>query len=236
MEGGVITQAGSHEELLTSGTTFEQLMNAHRDAITVMGASHQDQEKCQEVGRVDNEQGHHGCDPTNKNSNEEICETGFAGQQLTPEEHTEMGNAGWELFLDYIIISKGLLLQFLSFIALIGSAAFLAAASYWLAIASEIPSIADLMLVGVYTALSLLSAAFIYIRSLLVAHHGLKASKAFFSSFTSAIFNAPMSFFDSTPVGRILTRVSCVIYMYVRLEELKLYMDFKILYKSTGCP
>ncbi|TKY64390.1 ABC transporter C family member 8 [Spatholobus suberectus] len=36
----------------------------------------------------------------------------------------------------------------------------------------------------------------------------LTTSKAFFSAFTDAIFNAPMFFFDSTPVGRILTRAS----------------------------
>ncbi|KAI9161801.1 hypothetical protein LWI28_020779 [Acer negundo] len=37
---------------------------------------------------------------------------------------------------------------------------------------------------------------------------GLKASKAFFSGFMNSIFKAPMIFFDSTPVGRILTRAS----------------------------
>ncbi|KAH6758066.1 multidrug resistance-associated protein 6 [Perilla frutescens var. hirtella] len=37
---------------------------------------------------------------------------------------------------------------------------------------------------------------------------GLKASQSFFSGFTNSIFNAPMLFFDSTPVGRILTRAS----------------------------
>ncbi|GFP99454.1 leukotriene a-4 hydrolase homolog [Phtheirospermum japonicum] len=37
---------------------------------------------------------------------------------------------------------------------------------------------------------------------------GLKASEAFFSAFISSIFNSPMIFFDSTPVGRILTRAS----------------------------
>ncbi|GMP74650.1 hypothetical protein CsSME_00032015 [Camellia sinensis var. sinensis] len=41
--------------------------------------------------------------------------------------------------------------------------------------------------------------------SLSFALLGLKASKAFFSDFTNSIFNAPMLFFDSTPVGQILT-------------------------------
>ncbi|GAU27411.1 hypothetical protein TSUD_356470, partial [Trifolium subterraneum] len=56
--------------------------------------------------------------------------------------------------------------------------------------------------------ISFASAAFVYVRSYLTALLGLKASTAFFSSFTKAIFNAPMLFFDSTPVGRILTRAN----------------------------
>ncbi|GFQ01426.1 ABC transporter c family member 8 [Phtheirospermum japonicum] len=40
---------------------------------------------------------------------------------------------------------------------------------------------------------------------------GLKASEAFFSAFISSVFNDPMIFFDSTPVGRILTPASSVL-------------------------
>ncbi|GAU27416.1 hypothetical protein TSUD_356520 [Trifolium subterraneum] len=57
----------------------------------------------------------------------------------------------------------------------------------------------------------------------LTALLGLKASTAFFSSFTTAIFNAPMLFFDSTPVGRILTRAS---------SDLSI-LDFDIPYSIT---
>ncbi|KAJ1420289.1 P-loop containing nucleoside triphosphate hydrolase [Sesbania bispinosa] len=208
IEGGHITQEGSHEELSTSRATFEQLINAHRDAITVLGTHSQNQEKCQEINRVNNDEQHRGCDPLNKISDGEICETRIEGQQLTQEEQRETGTAGWKLFLDYVMISKGQLFMCLSLLALICFAALLAASSYWLAIASEIPSISSGMLLGVYTALALSSATFVYLRSFFVAHLGLKASKTFFSGFTSAIFNAPMSFFDSTPVGRILTRAS----------------------------
>lgn len=182
-------------------------MNAHKDAISVIGTtSSQNKGKSQEIGRVSDS-------ATKKNNNDEICETSIGGQQLTQEEYIEIGSSGWELYLDYIIISKGMLLQVLSLIALLGFAAFSAGASYWIALSSEFPSITKGWMVGFYTAMSIVSAIFAYSRSLLVAHLGLKASKEFFSGFTSSIFNAPMSFFDSTPVGRILTRVSCIVHI-----------------------
>ncbi|KAK6264215.1 hypothetical protein SCA6_019649 [Theobroma cacao] len=111
---------------------------------------------------------------------------GLPGVQLTKEEEKETGDFGWRPFLDYLV----------------------AAASYWLAVSIQIPKISSGVLIGVYTGISTLSAVFVHLRFMYAAHLGLKASKAFFYGFTNAIFKAPMLFFDSTPVGRILTRAS----------------------------
>ncbi|CAN1785887.1 ABC transporter C family member 8 [Linum perenne] len=72
----------------------------------------------------------------------------------------------------------------------------------------DIPGLGNGTLIGIYSLISTLSAVFVYLRSLATACLGLRASKSFFSGFINAIFKAPMSFFDSTPVGRILTRAS----------------------------
>ena len=90
-----------------------------------------------------------------------------------------------------------------------------AASTFWLALAIEIPEVTSKILIGVYAVISFLSVVFAYLRSFFGAHLGLKASKAFFSAFTDAIFNAPMLFFDSTPVGRILTRVRFFIHCQI---------------------
>ncbi|CAI0392139.1 unnamed protein product [Linum tenue] len=82
----------------------------------------------------------------------------------------------------------------------------LVVSTYWLAFAIEIPDIRNGTLIGVYALISTLSAVFFCLRSLVTTHLGLRASKSLFSSFTNAIFKAPKSFFDSTLVGRILTR------------------------------
>ena len=198
MEGGQITQSGSYEELFAAGTAFEQLVNAHKNATTVLNLSNKEIQE--EPHKLDQS-------PTKESGEGEISMKGLQGVQLTEEEEREIGDVGWKPFLDYLLVSKGSLLLFLCIITKSGFIALQAASTYWLAIAIEMPKISNGMLIGVYAGLSTLSTGFIYLRSFFGARLGLKASKAFFAGFTNSIFKAPMLFFDSTPVGRILTRV-----------------------------
>ncbi|CAB4272419.1 unnamed protein product [Prunus armeniaca] len=201
MQGGQITQSGSYESLLTAGTAFEQLVNAHRDAVTTLGPSnYQSQEDMIQIEES------YGTCVTGKNSGGDISLKGAPGVQLTEEEEKEIGGDGWKPFWDYIIVSK-------------------AAATYWLALAIQIPNITIGMLIGVYTAISTLSAVFVYLRTCFAVHMGLKASRAFFSGFTEAIFKAPMLFFDSTPASSDLSILDfdipfCIIFTVCAVIEL----------------
>ncbi|PSS07360.1 ABC transporter C family member 8 like [Actinidia chinensis var. chinensis] len=204
IEGGEVTQSGSYEELLTIGTAFEELVKAHRNTITVLdpkisenNSEHMD--RLEETKRLY---------LTEENSEGEISVNGLPGIQLTEQEEKEIGDVGWKPFFDYILVSKGLLFLSLSIITQFAFAALQAASSYWLAFAIQIPNISSGILIGVYAVISAISSFFVYLRSLLAALLGLKASKAFFSGYMNSVFNAPILFFDSTPVGRILTRAS----------------------------
>ncbi|XP_024014831.1 ABC transporter C family member 8 isoform X3 [Eutrema salsugineum] len=202
MEEGKITQLGKYEELLMMGTAFKQLVNAHNDAVTVLPlASNESLGDLTKVGR-DREMGNI------EKVVEETVTTDIPGVQLTQEEEKESGYVGLKPFLDYFRVSRGWFLLWLSVLGQVGFVVFQAASTYWLAYGIGIPKLTATMLIGVYSIISALSAGFVYMRSLTTAHLGLKASKAFFSGFTNAVFKAPMLFFDSTPVGRILTRAS----------------------------
>jgi len=204
MEEGTITQSGKYEELLMMGTAFQQLVNAHNDAVTVLPLASNES-----LGDLRKE----GKDREIRNMTvvekieEEIEKTDIPGVQLTQEEEKESGYVGMKPFLDYIGVSRGWCLLWSSVLGQVGFVVFQAASTYWLAFAIGIPKITNTMLIGVYSIISTLSAGFVYARAITTAHLGLKASKAFFSGFTNAVFKAPMLFFDSTPVGRILTRV-----------------------------
>ncbi|XVE88740.1 hypothetical protein DITRI_Ditri19aG0093100 [Diplodiscus trichospermus] len=201
MEGGKITQSGSYEELLMSGTPFEQLVNAHRDTIAGLGSFNSE-------SRGESQGISNGSYPTKQNSEGEISVKRLPGTQLTQDEEKEIGDVGWKPFLDYVSVSKGSLQLSLSLLAQSTFVICQAASTYWLAFAIQIPNMTNSLLIGVYTGIAVISAISSYYRSYFGAHLGLKASKTFFSGFTDAIFKAPMLFFDSTPVGRILTRAS----------------------------
>jgi ABC-type multidrug transport system fused ATPase/permease subunit len=127
--------------------------------------------------------------------------------QLTEEEAKGIGNLGWKPYKDYIEVSKGMFPFCAMCIAQMLFTGFQIMSTYWLAVAIQI-NVSSALLVGAYSGLSIFSCLFAYLRMLSAATLGLKASKAFFTGLMDSVFKAPMSFFDSTPVGRILTRAS----------------------------
>ncbi|CAL9009831.1 unnamed protein product [Prunus brigantina] len=201
MEGGKVTQSGSYESVLTVGTAFGQLVNAHKDAVTTLGPSNYQSQGESERGDMVRPEEPHGAYLTANNSERDISVKGIAGVQLTEEEEKEIGDVGWKPFWDYIFVSRGTLLLCLGIIAQFCFSSLQAAATYWLALGIQIPKLTSGVLIGVYAAISALCAVFVYLRSFFAAHMGLKASRAFYSGFTDAIFKAPMLFFDSTPLG-----------------------------------
>ncbi|KAL2581739.1 hypothetical protein AAZV13_15G201400 [Glycine max] len=198
MEGGKVTQAGNYVNLLTSGTAFEQLVSAHKEAITELEQNNETKliQKSLKVFIS--------------------LKTEVRGRfltrvnlvQLTQEEEKEIGDVGWKTIWDYISFSRcSMMLCWI----ILGQFAFVvlqAASTFWLVQAIEIPKLSSVTLIGVYSLISFGGTTFAFLRTSIGAHLRLKASTAFFLSFTTSIFNAPMLFFDSTPLGRILTRAS----------------------------
>ncbi|KAG0624015.1 hypothetical protein M758_3G218000 [Ceratodon purpureus] len=65
-----------------------------------------------------------------------------------------------------------------------------------------------LQFLAVYTELAIACVLCVLIRSTLVAFTGLLTSQKFYLKMLHGVFRAPMSFFDSTPTGRMLSRAS----------------------------
>ncbi|XP_068648270.1 ABC transporter C family member 8 [Aristolochia californica] len=204
MVGGQITQSGTYEELLRSGTAFEQLVTAHQEAMTALESK---RNLMQDESEKGDQMESKGFPLSEQMSQEEISNLNLSTVQLTEDEEMET-HIGWKPYFDYIRTSRGYV-QFASL--LFNQFAFVILqilSTYWLALADKISYLGSSILIGVYAGISAFSCLFVYLRTLSAALLGLKASEAFFSSLMNSVFKAPMSFFDSTPVGRIFTRAS----------------------------
>ncbi|KAG8658354.1 ABC transporter C family member 3 [Manihot esculenta] len=218
MKDGRITQAGKYNDILNSGSDFMELVGAHNTALSALDSKPAGPAFGNESLRKDDDvmESTSGVPPKEetkdlqKGKADEISEP--LGQ-LVQEEEREKGRVGFPLYWKYLTTAYGgalvpfiLLAQFLFQILLIGS-------NYWMTWATPVsknvkPVVSGYTIIVVYVALAVGSYFCILARVTLLATSGFKTATLLFNKMHSCIFRAPMSFFDSTPSGRILSRAS----------------------------
>uniref|UniRef100_A0A1D1XDX3 ABC transporter C family member 3 n=1 Tax=Anthurium amnicola TaxID=1678845 RepID=A0A1D1XDX3_9ARAE len=213
MKHGKVTQAGKYEEILGSGTDFMELVGAHKDALSALDAVNLSPESTS--GAIENMESH----PKTMHKEDIKVENGkiddIAGQngQLVQEEEREKGRVDFSVYWRYTTTAyKGVLVPFI-LLAQILFQALQIGSNYWMAWAAPVskdtePPVSSLVLIYVYVAFALGSSICVLLRSLLLVTAGYETATLLFNKMHACIFRAPMSFFDSTPSGRILNRAS----------------------------
>ncbi|CAH9134081.1 unnamed protein product [Cuscuta epithymum] len=230
---GCIIQCGKYDELLEAGTDFRSLVSAHNEAIEAMDISYHDCEepdehhpldgsilmskKCESIGANIDTLGNEVQECTSAAEKRAIKEKKKAKRakkkQLVQEEERERGRVSMKVYLSYMGAAyKGLLIP-LIIIAQTMFQVLQIASNWWMAWANpqtpgDEAKTSSVNLILVYMALAFGSSFFVFVRAALVATFGLAAAQKLFVNMLRTVFRAPMSFFDSTPAGRILNRVS----------------------------
>ena len=89
----------------------------------------------------------------------------------------------------------------------------------WMVANVQNPDVSTLKLTSVYIAIGIFTVFFLLFRSLALVALGVQTSRSLFSQLLNSLFRAPMSFFDSTPLGRVLSRVR-ILKQIVHLPEI----------------
>ncbi|KIV77341.1 hypothetical protein PV11_09143 [Exophiala sideris] len=160
-------------------------------------------------------------------------EAGLKSKQT--KETSEQGQVKWAVYTSYAKESN-LIAVCIYFVALLAAQTAQVGGSFWLKRWSEInesfgsnPEVGKY--IGIYFAFGIGSAALVVIQTLLLwIFCSIEASRKLHDRMAYAIFRSPMSFFDTTPVGRILNRFSSDIY---RVDEV-IARTFNMLFVNTS--
>ncbi|KAK2420557.1 ABC transporter C family member [Trifolium repens] len=197
MSDGVILQAGPYNEQLTSSKEFNDLVNAHKETA---GSN-------QQLIDVTSSQRYSSTRKVTQDFvDKQIKETN--GNQLIKQEEREKGDAGLKPYLQYLNQMKGYIFFLMASLCHLLFVTCQILQNSWMAANVDNPLVSTLKLILVYFLIGAISTVFLFTRSLLVVALGLQSSKYLFSQLMNSLFRAPMSFYDSTPLGRILSRVS----------------------------
>ncbi|XVE50799.1 hypothetical protein DITRI_Ditri01bG0192100 [Diplodiscus trichospermus] len=216
MKDGRITQAGKYNDILNSGTDFMELVGAHKKALSALDMVDKGSVSGKSISEADGAMGNAGGrvheEGNQGNESVKVDDVGPKGQ-LVQEEEREKGQVGFSVYWKYITMAYGGALVPLILLAHTLFQIFQTGSNYWMAWASPVsadvkPPVGSFTLIIVYLALAIASAFSIFARAMLLNTAGYKTATLLFKKMHLCIFHAPMSFFDSTPSGRILNRAS----------------------------
>ncbi|KAI4388601.1 hypothetical protein MLD38_000915 [Melastoma candidum] len=207
MKGGRVTEMGKYMEILREGADFKELVDAHRMALSGLESERSNDDSASGDEDMDND----GKTKARKSGGNAEAEGGKG--QLVQEEEREKGKVGFPVYWKYITTAYGGALIPFILLAQVLFQLLEIASNYWMAWASPVsegmkPAVPDSTLILVYIVMASGSALCVLIEALLLATTGYKTATILFNKMHHAIFRAPMSFFDSTPSGRILNRAS----------------------------
>ncbi|TYG96137.1 hypothetical protein ES288_A11G323600v1 [Gossypium darwinii] len=216
MKDGRIVQAGKYNDILNSGTDFMELVGAHKKAlsalVTVEASSVFERTTSEGECDIGTTNGKVQKEENQGDKSGKVDDVGPKGQ-LVQEEEREKGQVGFLVYWKYITTAYGGALVPLILLAQILFEIFQIGSNYWMAWGSPMsadikPPVGSFTLIMVYLALAIASAICVFAKSMLLGTAGYKTATLLFKKMHLCIFRAPMSFFDSTPSGRILNRAS----------------------------
>ncbi|KAF8915697.1 multidrug resistance-associated ABC transporter [Mucidula mucida] len=190
VDDGQIKEQGTYADLMGNSVIFSRIMEEH--------------------GSLEHEEKAETDESTKEVSADVKVESLEKKGTLMQEEERVTGSVAWATYRDYMRFAGGLVwfpifvtLLTLNQVAAVGNNLML---GFWTA--DSINGFTQGQYMGVYAGLGAAQAVFAFLLSFCFALSALIASLRMFKASLSHVLRSPVSFFDTTPVGRILSRLS----------------------------
>ncbi|KAF0905507.1 hypothetical protein E2562_007310 [Oryza meyeriana var. granulata] len=208
MKDGVIAQSGKYDELLRAGTDFAALVAAHESSMELVESAAPGPAPAGELPLSRQPSAPKQGTSNGDSGSSTTIKTAKASSRLIKEEERASGHVSFTVYRQYMTEAWGwwgLLLVLAISVTWQGSTM---AGDYWLAYQTSGDVFQPNLFIKVYAIIGAVSVVIVTVRAFLVATIGLETANLFFRQVLRTILHAPMSFFDTTPSGRILTRAS----------------------------
>ncbi|KAK7454037.1 hypothetical protein VKT23_011548 [Stygiomarasmius scandens] len=192
VDSGKIKEQGTYKDLMASSVLFSRLMEEYGS---------QEREKETDTEKPEGLEGKVSAD--DKKTEKKV-------PALMQQEERNTGAVSWTTYRKYLQFAGGitwgpfiLLLLILGQVSQVGNTLFL---GFWTG--ETIPGFQQGQYMGVYAGLGVSQAFFQFLLTFTFAYVNLNASFKLFRTAFMHVLRSPVSFFDTTPMGRILSRLS----------------------------
>ncbi|KAF4120533.1 ABC-type multidrug transport system, ATPase and permease component [Geosmithia morbida] len=185
--------------------TFDQLMSEHASFRTLMETTDLGEKKKKKVGGDDEDEDEEAenkdVPPGKRKKNK--------AQGLMQQEEKAESSVPWSVYFDFVRASGSLFNAVVVFVFLLMAQGSNIMTGLWLSYwTSDEFGLTRDTYIGIYTGLAVLQAVIMYLFSVSLSIMGTRASKKMLAEAVRRVLRAPMSFFDTTPLGRITNRFS----------------------------
>jgi len=215
MDRGTIKHQGTYQDLIDQGVDFAGAVDVSK---TKNNESEDEIDGDVDMVNNDNDKNKHMSSGRGGGGGtvEDKLAQKKAGEALVVEEEREEGDVSSDAYLRYAKAGGWCLAIITILIQCLGRA-FEILSTFWLALWADRMQAAEergtpfskqetSFYVGIFGLFGILSVLGLGFRGIFMAMHRLKASQRIHDGLTNAVLRAPVSFFDVTPIGRVLNR------------------------------
>lgn len=206
MQDGRILETGTYEDLMAKQQHFHKLITSNLKTEEIEQAKEKQVEDNNNVS------------PKPEKTEGKQARGGQGGRIMLSEER-EVGNVSVDVYKNYFIACGGVVAVVVVLLLYSTETSFKLSSEFWLTKWASANGERTFYYGSIYATLAMICVVMVFLRSVAIFRAGIKASKSFHElmletsktlimRLTIPVLHCPTTYFDGTPVGRILNRFS----------------------------